>query len=121
MNDFAMNATAGAVDLAGAADARSAEAIRQNVADGRTDEAAEQLEALFSTLLVKEMRSGLSDGFFGSGPGAYIFDGWLDEHLGAALAERSTLDLAGAIKVNLGQKEALVQAAQDGEAGRSDA
>lgn len=51
-------------------------------------EAAQQFEALLATMLVKEMRAGLEEGFFGSGPGADTFSGMLDEHLGRELTEK---------------------------------
>ncbi|TAJ24704.1 MAG: hypothetical protein EPO68_01110, partial [Planctomycetota bacterium] len=41
-----------------------------------------QFEELLSSLLVKEMRSTLEGGFFGSGQGADTFNGWIDEHVG---------------------------------------
>jgi len=92
--------------LASAAQAgEAAEAARASEA-GRADEAAEKFEELFATVLVKEMRKGLSDGFFGKGPGADVFEGWLDKHVGGALAASGSLDLAGIIKVNLGLKQA---------------
>jgi len=93
-------------DLASSAQAGEAvEAARASEA-GRADEAAEKFEELFATVLVKEMRKGLSDGFFGKGPGADVFEGWLDKHVGEALAASGSLDLAGVIKVNLGLKQA---------------
>lgn len=77
---------AGAEDLAGA------------------EEAAERLEGLFATLLVKEMRRALPEGFFGDGSAADIYGGWFDEHVGEALARDGALDLAGMIKANLSAK-----------------
>lgn len=68
---------------------------------GRLEEAAAAFEALLATVMVKELRRGLSDGFFGSKTGADVFDGWLDEHLGQALAGTGALDVAGFIRVNL--------------------
>lgn len=58
----------------------------------------DELEALFSTLLVKEMRQTLPKGLFGDGPGQDIFEGWFDEHLGRSLAEGGALELSGMIK-----------------------
>lgn len=54
----------------------------------RVAEAARQFEALLASMLVKEMRAGLEEGFFGSGPGADTFSGMLDEHLGRELTEQ---------------------------------
>ena len=86
----AANASARAQDLAGRDD--QAEAARTG----------EQMEALFSTLLVKELRKALpNEGFFGEGRGADIFNGWMDEFLGERLAADGALDLAGRVKVAL--------------------
>ena len=63
--------------------------------------AARELEKVFSTLLVKELRRGLGDGFFGGGAGSDTFESWLDEHLGESLARDGVLDLAGQVKVEL--------------------
>jgi Rod binding domain-containing protein len=91
-------------------------------ADGaRADdaEASRGLEKLFATLLVKEMRRALADGFFGTGSSGDIYGGWFDEHIGAALAESGTLDLAGMIKTSLSAKSrADAAAAATTEEGR---
>jgi len=71
-------------------------------------EAAQGFESLLATMLVKEMRRALPEGFFGGGSGADVFDGWLDEHLGQALAASGGLDLAGSIRISLGEKAAEV-------------
>ncbi len=71
--------------------------------------AADKFESLLATQLIKEMRRGLDDGFFGSGAGADVFEGWLDEHLGDSLARSGALDLASAIRVSLGQKQVQQQ------------
>jgi len=52
-----------------------------------------QFSKLLATMLVKEMRQALPEGFFGEGAGADIFNGWMDEHIGSALAERDGLRL----------------------------
>jgi len=75
--------------------------------------AASEMEALFATQLVKEMRRSLGDGFFGGGAGADTMEGWLDEHLGAALGASGALGLAEAIEVSLQHK---LQAASREEA-----
>ena len=54
-------------------------------------EVPQQFSKLLATMLVKEMRQALPQGFFGEGAGADIFNGWMDEHIGAALAERDGL------------------------------
>ena len=76
-------------------------------ADAET--AAQKFEALFATMLVREMRRALPEGFFGGGSGAEIYDGWLDEHVGKALARDGALHLAGMIKTNLARDRAQEQ------------
>ncbi|MEM9800488.1 MAG: rod-binding protein [Planctomycetota bacterium] len=80
--------------------------------DSKPDVAAREMEALFATLLVAEMRKGLGEGFFGSGPGADTFAGWFDEELGGAIAAN------GAIGVGEQVREAMLrQQAAEKEAG----
>lgn len=69
---------------------------------GEAVEAAMEFERLFATLLVKEMRRGLSEGFFGGGAGADVYEGWLDEHLGSALSDGRGLGLRIALEHELG-------------------
>lgn len=64
-------------------------------------EAAREFEKLFASLLVKELRRGLSDGFFGAGPGADVFEGWLDQHVGAVMSEGEGLGLRIALERDL--------------------
>ncbi|MEZ6014535.1 MAG: hypothetical protein R3F49_05435 [Planctomycetota bacterium] len=78
-------------------------------------EVARDMEGIFAQMFVKELRRGLGDGFFGTGPGADTFEGWLDENLGKSLAREGVLDLAGRIKTSLAagrQHQADSQAAQ---------
>ena len=73
------------------------------------DAAAKQLEGLFATMLVREMRRALPEdggGFFGEGSHSEVYEGWLDEHVGNVLARDGALGLAGMIKTNLGLKSA---------------
>lgn len=81
-------------------------ALRRDLQHSSPESAAEKLEALFATILVKEMRRALPNGFFGDGIGADTFNGWFDEHLGEALARSGALDLAGMIKTSLVAGEA---------------
>lgn len=53
--------------------------------------AGDKFEAMLGTMLAKEMRKGLDEGFFGKGPGADAFSGWLDEYVGQVMAEQGTL------------------------------
>lgn len=69
---------------------------------GEVDDAAKRFEELLSTMLVREMRRGVEQGFFGEGAGADVFEGWLDEHLGRSLARDGVFDLAQAVRVSLG-------------------
>ena len=80
--------------------------------EGRTEEAAHAFERLFATMFAKEMRRALPEGFFGDGPGSDVYGGWLDEHLGNALAERDTLGFAASVKEDLLRMEAARQAEQ---------
>ena len=59
---------------------------------------------MFSTLLVKEMRRSLSAGFFGEGADGDIYSGWLDQHVGDALAERDALHMRDMIQRSVLQK-----------------
>lgn len=63
-------------------------------------EAGGAVEKLFASMLVKELRRGLDQGFF-NGPGSQVYTAWLDEHLGQALADRDALGLAGMVKVHM--------------------
>ena len=76
----------------------------------RHEETARKFEEVIATMLVKEMRQALPNGFFGGGIGSDTFEGWLDKNLGESLASNWDLDLAGMIKAGLDTK----QAAQDG-------
>ena len=87
---------------------------QDSVLAGEAKEAAAKFEALLATTLVKEMRKTLPEGFFGSGAGSDVFDGWLDEHVGKALAQSGGLDLAGMIKTGIGTKQAA-EAGLEGE------
>lgn len=48
-------------------------------------EAAGQLEKLFYTFLVKEMRKSIGDGLFGQTPGAGIYEGLFDQSMADAV------------------------------------
>ncbi|MEM7307065.1 MAG: rod-binding protein [Planctomycetota bacterium] len=73
---------------------------------GDTEKAVDGFEKLLATQLVREMSRTLTDGFFGSGPGADTFTGWLEEHLGSALAESRALGLSEALRASLLSKGA---------------
>jgi len=80
--------------------------LESAAARGDAQEAAERFEALLATMLVKELRRTLSNDFFGDGPGADVYGGWLDEHLGESLAAGWDLDLAGMVRTSLERKQA---------------
>lgn len=67
-------------------------------------EAAKKLQAVFTTMLVKEMRKSLPEGFFGEGPQGDIYSGWLDEHVGQSLADRDTLHMQELVSRSLAAK-----------------
>ncbi len=104
---------------------RAAEPARQNLMNGRISRmdksggeesepemVAQEIESLFATLLVSEMRKGLGEGFFGEGAGSDTFNGWFDEEIGSSLSAHGSLGLAGDVH------EALIRekAAKDAEA-----
>lgn len=86
-------------------------------AQGQDREAADAFESLFARIFVRELRRALPDGPFGGGAGADVYEGWFDEHLGAALAERDALGLAGLIRTGIARSAAArEQAAQGAQA-----
>lgn len=64
-------------------------------------EAAERFQALFATMIVREIRRTLPNGFFGGGVGSDTFDSWLDDQLGQTLTESDSLGLAGMLKASI--------------------
>lgn len=101
----------GLAPVAQSAGLQRLEAASRELRRGGGAGAAQEFERLFATLLVKEMRATLPEGFFGEGAGSDVFDGWLDEHLGSALAEGRGLGLRVALERDLGLKEAARDAA----------
>jgi len=83
--------------------ARSAALTPDKAAAGR--DAAQRLEGLFATLLVKELRATQSAGLFGEGTGADVYGGWFDQYLGEVLAKHGELHLADSIQSSLASKE----------------
>lgn len=110
---MAVNPASGALQnarLTGDLSAGRISRLRQE-GESQVDVAAQEFESLFATLLVSELRKGLGEGFFGSGPGADTFNGWFDEQLGASLASRGSLGLAGQIRESMAAEQAAAQAA----------
>ena len=85
------------------ASARTA-ALTPAKADAARD-AAQRLEGLFASLLVKELRATQSAGLFGEGTGADVYGGWFDQYLGEVLAKHGELHLADSIQSSLASKE----------------
>ena len=85
--------------------ARALQSVRPNepVTTADDAEAARQLEGYFAMLLVREMRKSMPEGFF-SGSGSDVYGSWFDEHIGAALAERDGLGLAGLVKTAIARE-----------------
>ena len=77
------------------------------------EQAAKMFEDMLATTLVREMRRGLENGFFGEGPGADVYEGWLDEHVGRSLSRSGMLDLAQAVRVSLGEREVPTKDAKE--------
>lgn len=75
-----------------------------SIAQGDPKDAAAKFQALLATMLVKEMRSSLKDGFFGEGAQGDVYGGWLDQHVGQSLADRDALHLEGVLRESLERK-----------------
>jgi Rod binding domain-containing protein len=97
--------------------AQSAGLERAQAASGRGDaqQAARMFEEVLGTMMVRELRRGVEGGFFGSGSGADVYEGWLDQHVGKALADTGALDLAQAIRLSIKDKQAEAQATAGNE------
>lgn len=65
--------------------------------------AGRKFEAMLGTMLAQEMRKGLEEGFFGTGPGAGTFGAWLDQFVGEAIADRGALG-TGRLVENFAQR-----------------
>jgi len=93
----------------------SIEALQTSLRGAKPAEAARKFEALFASLLVKEMRQTLSQGFFGEGPQADVYAGWLDQFVGDAIARDGGLKLAQRLEGDL----VRAQAARDAQTARA--
>jgi len=84
----------------------------QTLSAGEPKEAAQRFEALLATMLVKEMRQTLNEGFFGTGAAGDVYGGWLDQHVGESLAQRDALHLEGVLRESIERKAKLAEGAQ---------
>jgi Rod binding domain-containing protein len=103
-NDALGSLSAQASSIARSSDLAQATKASAQARSGKVDDAIKHFEELLSTMLVREMRRGVDEGFFGGGAGADTFEGWLDEHLGRSLARDGVFDLAQAVRVSIGMK-----------------
>ncbi len=86
---------------------------RSEAAGGDVDKAAFAFEKLLATMLVKEMNRTLPEGFFGGGVGSDTFNGWLEEHLGGALAETRALGIAESVRASILQQRQAAELTED--------
>jgi Rod binding domain-containing protein len=93
--------------------------LRASAKSDAPAQAAAKFESLFASQLVKEMRRGLGEGFFGEGPQADVYAGWLDQFVGEAIAKRGGLHLADQVRASLEQKRDAESAAGLGAAQES--
>jgi Rod binding domain-containing protein len=103
----------------GSVDDARLDGARRAAERGDAKETARQFEKLFAMMLVRELRRSMPEGPFGQGPGADVYEGWFDEHLGDALAAHDALGLTGMVKAAIGRAQAARDAVADvGPAGR---
>lgn len=81
------------------------EALADGARRAEPEQAAEMFEELLASLLVKELRRAVPEGLFGDGPGADVYEGWFDRHLGKSLARSWDLDVAGLVRAGIEQKQ----------------
>jgi Rod binding domain-containing protein len=106
--DGILSAQHAAIELQGAAKAGR---LLGELERGASADGARKFEELFASILVKELRKGLPQGFFGQGAGADVFEGWLDEHIGRSIASGRGLGIASIVQREL---EAGIESAGKG-------
>ncbi|MFT5285206.1 MAG: Rod binding domain-containing protein [Planctomycetota bacterium] len=79
--------------------------LQRAMNDASSKNAGDKFEAMLGTMLAKEMRKGLDEGFFGKGPGADSFSSWLDEYVGQVMAEQGTLGTGAMVNHYVSQVE----------------
>lgn len=72
--------------------------------------AAKDFEVLLATMLVKEMRKTLPEGFFGDHADGDIYGGWFDQFMGKALAQDGSLQLSHKLESAIARKDASTAA-----------
>ena len=93
--------------------------------ESEIEDAATQMESLFASMLVKEMRGSMGKGFFGDGPGADVYNEWFDKSIGDSIAADNGLGMASMLRVQLGieasaqAREASEQAAAESQGDQS--
>ena len=92
--------------------------LKQLGRDGDEAAAAREMEKLFASMLVSELRKALPEGFFGKDAGHDTYGAWFDEHVGASLADSGALNLAGQIKASMARPDATPADAVPTEDGR---
>jgi Rod binding domain-containing protein len=84
-----------------------AQHLARQAGGDQAGDVGKEFEALFATMLVKELRKALPEqGFFGDAQGSDVFNGWMDQFLGQQLAADGALDLAGRVRVAMAEKAA---------------
>lgn len=78
------------------------------------EEVAKSFEAVFASMLIKEMRNTLSEGLFGS-EGSDVFGGLFDLHIGNAMTEGRGLGIKELVLSQLEQQQADANGRIDGQ------
>jgi len=76
-------------------------------ADGSIDarQASQKFEAVFTSMLLSQMRQASDLHFFGEAPGAQVYEGLFDQLLGDALATNGGLGVAASLERSIGESE----------------
>ena len=115
MNPLQSDLALGSREALAASQSSRLERAQAAAGRGDPDKVARMFEEVLASMMVREMRRGVEGGFFGSGSGADVYEGWLDQHVGKALADTGTLDLAQAIRLSIKDKQAEVQSTAGNE------
>ncbi len=92
--------------LAGRDEARMQELSRRaDDKGGNAAEVAKQLEAVFATMLVKEMRNASPGSFFGEDSASDVYGGWFDQHVGESIANQGGLHIGDYVQRLLQSRE----------------